>query len=238
MGTPLAMASQMWPTATEGDADSAARHTTMAEAMKPGTSLTDASRLWPTARSEDSESCGNHPDATDSLTGAVSLWNTPNVPDRGKESKESKERRGAGGIDLQSQVDLWQTPQTPKGGGSGRSGDRIGEPLLDGQARAWPTPKSRDHKGQSQRGEHGLMDALANMAENSPCSLPAPATETAGEKSSRPIRRLNPRFVAYLMGWPLIVGTGSERWVTEWSRFKSRMRGELSRLLSEGRNDR
>lgn len=76
------------------------------------------------------------------------------------------------------------------------------------------------------------MDALANMAENVPSSLPAPQTATAGAKSSSTTRRLNPRFVCWLMGWPLIVGTGSERWETEWSLFKARMRSQLSRLRS------
>jgi len=45
---------------------------------------------------------------------------------------------------LEASAQLWQTPQQPKGGGTGRSGERIGEPLLDGQARMWRTPAGQE----------------------------------------------------------------------------------------------
>lgn len=43
-------------------------------------------------------------------------WPTPNVPTRGCESRESKDNRGSGGLDLQTTATLagWQTPQTPR----------------------------------------------------------------------------------------------------------------------------
>lgn len=158
---------------------------------------------WPTPRGEDSECCGNHPGATDSLTGATKLW---------------------------------QTPQTPKGDGTGRSGDRIGEPLLDGQARQWPTASARDWKdGQASEAtmdrnarplneiavhwptpntprphdsentagadfENQNQNDLARAA--SRFGPPPPTTSTPGGKCSHKTRRLNPRFVEWLMGWP------------------------------------
>jgi len=82
---------------------------------------------------------------------------------------------------------LLPTPtDVSKGGGSSRSGDRINEtPTLHGMARKGmlPTPKARDWKGQSQRGEHAPGDALCN------------ALKTTGG-------RLNPNFVEFLMGYP------------------------------------
>jgi hypothetical protein len=39
-----------------------------------------------------------------------SFWPTMNVPNRGVESRESKDKRNAGGIDLQSAVKVWPTP--------------------------------------------------------------------------------------------------------------------------------
>ena len=106
---------------------------------------------WPTARGEDSESCGNHPGATDSLTGAAKLWTTPCQDDTGARHK----KYGQGGTALSMQVGLL------------------------GEAKNWPTPKPRDTKGQSQRRQHGLMDALPNMAFH--CSLPAQPTSTPGD---------------------------------------------------------
>ena len=234
-----------WPTATEGDSTNT-RNATAGRNGPPGhagVTLVDAITTWPTPRAADSESCGNHPEATDSLTGATRLWTTPNVPNRGKESKEST-RGSKTGVDLQTQADMWQTPrageneETPETYQARRMrmtpADRPGETgTLSLQVGSWPTPKGRDHKGQSQRGEHGLGDALANMAENTcQSSRLDPQTGTHGSESSKQTRRLNPRFVTFLMGWPLIVGIGSERWETAWSVWRQRMRTELSRLNS------
>lgn len=179
--------SSAWPTAdaNEGNGGRRARagcSTTgrMPDGSKVSVNLqASVDMLWPTARSEDSESCGNHPDATDSLTGATRLWTTPDSDPR--QSKNRNRNVGA-------EAELWQTPQDAKGGGTGRSGDRIGEPLLDGQAR------------------------MFNF------SLPAPPTSTDGATSSpsapsspRPsTRRLNSIFVAWLQGWLVPVVTDSD----------------------------
>ena len=232
-----------WPTPDVGEVDGGR---SARGQSKPGRQSLKAaaSEAWPTPRSEDSESCQQQTAGkADSLTDASRMWTTPNVPNRGKESKESKESRGSGGVDLQTQADAWRNEwRTPMAETRNRSSPgatlrrmEAGKQIaLEGQVLAtWPTPKGKDHKGQSQRGEHGLGDALANMAENtSQSSLPAQQTASDGSKSSKQTRRLNPRFVAWLQGWPLIVGIGSEHWGTVVSRFRSRMRTELSRLHS------
>lgn len=62
-----------------------------------------------------------------------------------------------------------------------------GQPNLAKQVAMWPTPKSRDWKGQSQRGLHAPQDALPNM--------------DAGD--GKPVGgSLNPDWVGWLMGWP------------------------------------
>ena len=43
------------------------------------------------------------------LSMQAQLWSTPNVPNRGPESRESKQKRGAGGINLQTQAANWPT---------------------------------------------------------------------------------------------------------------------------------
>ena len=69
---------------------------------------------------------------------------------------------------------MWQTPKDSAGGNVSRGNDRKAEPLLAGQAE-----------------QHSLSFP------------PAPTTSTLGDKSSKSTRRLNPRFVEWLMGWPL-----------------------------------
>lgn len=104
-------------------------------------------QTWPSPRSEDSESRGNHPGATDSLTGATALWTTPQAHDTHKRSEgqtSGKLDNVAGNRCLATDASLWARPQGAGGGSVSRGGDRIDEPLLAGQANAWPTPRTTD----------------------------------------------------------------------------------------------
>lgn len=103
--------------------------------------LREQIKNWPAPRAEDSESCGNHPAATDSLTGATKMWATPAAHERTQTSRQVDH-----GIQLANQVDLWPTPNAMGGGSTSRGGDRIGEPLLAGQAQNWSTPAASDGK--------------------------------------------------------------------------------------------
>lgn len=69
------------------------------------------SSSWPTARAEDGESCGNHPGKTDSLTGAVKNWPTPNAAIHGPDLARANGERACGGNDLETTASrLWNTP--------------------------------------------------------------------------------------------------------------------------------
>lgn len=110
-----------------------------------GTPLAMKAATWPSPRSEDSESCGNHPNATDSLTGASRLWETPH----GNLSPTA----GSGGGEFAKQANQRMAPQTPGGGrnpgeaavlakGSTENGKRrVG---LESQSKFWSTPSSHD----------------------------------------------------------------------------------------------
>src|SRR5690606_25700480 len=133
---------------------------------------------------------------------------SPEAWKRFKATSKAKHRNGNGhGTTLAIASRLWTTPQahdqTERGRGQTTEKNGAGNACLARDARIWPTPKGRDTKGQSQRGEYGLVDALPNMAENFHCSPPAPQNSTNGAKSSTSTRRLNPRFVLWLMGWPI-----------------------------------
>lgn len=100
-----------------------------------------ASSSWPTARAEDAESCGNHPGASDSLTGVAKNWPTP----RCNTGPDSSERHA-------SLCGISRTWPTPKAGDDGTTGTqskmnpKAGRQLRE-EARNWPTPASRDYKG-------------------------------------------------------------------------------------------
>jgi len=230
---------------------------------KPGSLLRQA-QSWPTPRTEDAERCGNHPNAVDSLTGAIALWPTPKTPTGGRETKTSKEARGAGGTDLQTTAQLWATPRAGKVTAEGpdhwnrrQAAGGVSTPPLAMQAALWPTPRSAEaeHAGRTahEKGQHQKELCITANTWPTPMagtetrsaqggiqltqtvlafSRPAPETSTLGETSSRATRRLNPRFVEWLMGWPL--GWSETACVlpaTEWSRWQQAMHSSLWRLL-------
>jgi hypothetical protein len=122
------------------------------------------------------------------------MWATPNPPARGEDSRASKALRGSGGIDLQT------------------------------QSAQWPTPDANCHKGSTKPGQRvGQLDEAAEAIWQ-PClsSRPAPPTPD-GQTSSPARRRLNPQFVAWLMGWPALGASGFAFSETEWSHYRLRL---------------
>lgn len=106
-----------------------------------------------------------------------SFWPSATTPDRGPESAESKATRpDSGGVDLQTTVLTWPTPRSEDAESCGNHPGATDS--LTGATSNWPTPKGRDTKGQSQRGEHGQGDALPNMAEHWKTPVANPANGT------------------------------------------------------------
>lgn len=136
---------------------------------------------WPTVRSHEVGNYQNQKDGTTqpTLTGSVVLWPTPAANDDNKTpeahlamKKRMGERDGTGAnrtaiTSLNVLTQLWPSPRSedsescgnhPEAMDSGsvsRGGERIDEPLLAGQVKAWPlpmesawpTPSARDYKG-------------------------------------------------------------------------------------------
>jgi DNA (cytosine-5)-methyltransferase 1 len=172
--------------------------------MHPGTTLTDAMRQWPTPDARAAERINRSPSdgaaERPTLALASRLWPTPNTG----ESVSGHGRRGGSGMaDRQSSRDL------------------------EVQARGWPTPAARDVKGANTNQTHAT-DQLANVTARW-SGPPGPRTSSAGDLPSLSTPRLNPRFVEWLMGFP-IGWTAFAASATEWSRWRLLMRSELSRL--------
>lgn len=119
---------------------------------------------------------------------AKNLWPTPTATDgsHGGRVTPRKSREGGNLIEAISARTLWSTPTVNENHNRKGASATIGDGLAT--AIRFATPKSRDWKGQSQRGIHAPMDALPNMDNG----------------SGRPIGgSLNPTWVEWLMGWPL-----------------------------------
>jgi hypothetical protein len=101
------------------------------------------------------------------------------------------------------------------------------------------TPQSRDWKAPPSQPPASRVGSapLNEQACEQAClySHPDPMTSNPGVESSNKhpgcALRLNPVFVAWLMGWVLVVPTGCDSLATEWCRFKQHMRLCLCSLL-------
>lgn len=175
--------SSYWPTATahDGHRPSADEHSTQ------GANLSRDTACWPTPGANDHKGTAREGQRRGQLDEAAEQhWTTPHGP---------------------SLNELWQTPATD----SFRS-RRNHEMGLDREARLWPTPDVSVTTTSNRSCSPNAADrpALAKAARIH--SLPDPATSTPGPASSPsaqtspppspPKRRLNYRFVAWLMGFP------------------------------------
>lgn len=143
------------------------------------------------------------------LVEEVSFWRTPDAPGSGGPRNRQNSLEGGHQVTIAEQAEHWQTPGTE-----------------DRQARNFPTPTGRDHrtpnkKSRTQRGSkkteqlpnfvHHFFEPITpdletDLESDTDDSLQDP-TVSDGEKSSNDTptlpHRLNPRFVEWLMGFPI-----------------------------------
>lgn len=206
--TSLAVKVQTWPTARREDGESAGNH--------PGAtdSLTGATRNWATPRTitgggesaERKQELGREESGGGDLQSQSEHWPTPNVPNGGRTSNTTSQREDGSKrqVDLAAIAPLWQTPATDSF--RSRGGDRKDEMGLDQQARSlgWMTPNSRDWKSET-GSENNTHDKTPNLSRQVYRLHPDQQTNDGPPSSgSAPTsrRRLNPRFVEWLMGFP------------------------------------
>jgi hypothetical protein len=177
------------------------------------------------------------------LESVARMWPTPCAQEDQKspEAHIAMKARMVGGprstvTSLTVAAKLWPTATagdasaTCAAGYSTESGRHSGTTLTDA-IRLWATPTASDNSNRTTRrapthgNGHGLV--LAGRAADWASSLPDLTTSEPGPKSSPSTRRLNPRFVAWLMGLPVgwtdtttpLARTSFERWATESSRW-------------------
>ena len=232
----------LWPTpsAREEKADRMSDEAHQRHKERPDSSfnLSTEARLWATPRAgkvtaEDAERWNRRQAkggvSMPPLAMQAALWPTP----RPAEADHAGRRTimPSSMVGLVETATLWPTPMAGTETRSAQGGIQLHQ-----TASRWPTPAERDWKGANgtEHLENGTgrkhLDQLPNFVRH--CSPLDPQTSTAGGKSSRTTRRLNPRFVEWLMGWPL--GWSEIGCVlpgTEWSRWLRAMHSSLCALL-------
>lgn len=160
------------------------------------------------------------------------------------EGRVSHDRPTRGTPSLETGMRRWATPRAARGPWTQDKGNPEDRRLtLEGEAQNWPTPNSRDWKdtGTLPPWEEGLgrfatrRDQLARVAQHS--FHPDLTTSTCGPECSPKHRRLNPRFVSWLIGLPpcwSIARIGSGPSATELSHWLRLSRFALSRLVRDG----
>lgn len=167
-----------------------------------------------------------------------SAWPTPVANDDNKtpESHLAMKARMPGGprntiTSLNVLVQTWSTPRSSdgeKGGPNQQFG--VGGIPLPAQASQWATPRSTEGGQWQYANRQQTKKTLTLSGQAQVFSLPDQQTSIDGETSSPERRSLNPRFVAWLMGWPPIASTGFGFSATEWCHYRQAMRSALLEL--------
>jgi hypothetical protein len=144
-----------------------------------------ARQMWPTPQAENFRGRGGNRKDEMGLDRMVKMWPTPKSSPSGPDFALMN-RPGTGTDDLVTAVarSTWPTPAATDGQRSGKMTENMTGQSLTQMVNSFPTPKSRDWKGKTQRGTHAPMDGLCNTLD-----------VTGGQ--------LNPTWVEWLMGWPL-----------------------------------
>lgn len=196
------------------------------------------SEMWPTPKSARGDYEISHGEKVPTLLGAaLRHWSTPTAHDARRPGLDLHSTQGN---NLSRDAGQWYTPNVPNGGRSmdaesteakGATAQGKRQVGLESQTRHWPTPNTAPeapnngrNRGNGQYRDRNSSQCLGDIA--SRCSPQGPETSTDGEPSSRSTPKLNPRFVEWLMGWPLgWTDCGSRE--TEFTPWKARMRSQL-----------
>lgn len=260
-GVPLASQAGQWATPQAENAEQGADLPGQREGTQ---NLVGQTNLWPTPHGiAGVDATGHEAGAGGEFAKMVEAWPKPTGRDYRAPNAESYADRGGGakGEQLPNFVNQWCTPGAMGGGSTSRSGDRIDEPLLAGQAQTWATLTSGDDATRFSRPDPATSAPGRNSWPRSRCCnllcrswLRWPAYRRLLRDSNRvkelTRKRLNPLFVCWLQGWPLtaldICGSkGMDAslsapalpsctfgWLSEAIAWRQRMKAELSKLLN------
>ncbi len=246
MGMPLTIAATTWPTMRTGDG-------AMKNLPLPGGAIRgrieEVVTNWPTPNMVDAKGGNRIGEGQAQLCHVTSQWSTPRASDG--EKGGPNQSFGAGGMPLAAQTSNWMTPTVMDTGVGHQYQNSRGDkskpvPTLTGQAFSLPGPATlmsgapsssallncyRRYRATTDLGLRSEMRALLLMAIR---RRGRGWTRKAHSAFVRPSFRksLNPRFVAWLMGWAPPASTGCGFSATAWFPYRARMRSALLELAS------
>lgn len=141
------------------------------------------------------------------LAGQAEQWSTPQTRD---EKGEGWEPQTHNHRPLNEQARHWTSPKTCSGGPNSNRENRprTGGPDLQEQAASWATPAAGDdRRGSTPRTEKMKGNGARILNHEAAEFMPQDQAQTGSQSSpsGRILRqRLNPMFVAWLMGWPIL----------------------------------
>jgi len=182
--------------------------------------LQNVATRWPTPKTptggaEAREGRAARGSGGEDLGATASLWQTPGAATGGHTSRgnERSDEPLLTGQAYRIAKALWPTPAATEQNRSAEAHERESEeqrakgnrpftPTLGRTAQAWPTPTEGDSKSSGSRG--GASNPGTSLTDAT-CrdSRPDPSTLEHGGPSSTERRTLNPRFVEWLMGFPI-----------------------------------
>ena len=196
---------------------------------------------WPTAGSvRNGFAFLRRPLARASSGSAPSSWPTATWDDAKGSRNRTSTGAGHDGVTLSDAGRLWRTPTDDTRRGAADPVDRrdLGHTVNpQDQVRGWATPRAGDWRsGEISDAVYGRNSRpLSEPVNRWTSSRPDPETPPPGSASSPPTPRLNPRFVAWLMGlppdwcWPEAELLSLAPWATASSHSVQRLRSCFSR---------
>lgn len=232
---------EMWSTARVADSVGADYQRDRGMVGSERAALGGQAKQWRSPGAQDGAHGG--PNSRDSgsglhLSSEAVRWATPTDHDGRRPGLDVASTQGA---NLSRDVANWPTP------GAGDQDWRVStqaaakrrmeggrQVSLEVCCVAWPSPAARDHKHPNgpdhlERGGRQHMGQLANVVEHR-FSSPQGRETAGGERLSEGGRTLNPRFVEWLMGWP-IGWTDCDSRAMGLSLYRSRLRSEFLRFV-------
>ena len=172
-------------------------------------SLCKGARTWPTPGANDHKGTAKLGQRRGQLDEAAEQkWATPraSMVDNGNDSGSAQRLAQGANPGLKTQVAQWNTPGAAMAmaGSVCRGNERSGELLLAGQA---------------ERVSKDYLRSRPDQATSMLGDVPSPTVPNL-------LPRLNPAFVFWLMGWPVV--TLSDSPATAFALWRRRMRSELS----------
>jgi hypothetical protein len=170
-------------------------------------------QLWPTPRAEE-RGQHNSQDEGVALSKAVQNWPTPTTMDAHRDGQSRAEQSGQHALSLHHAAKMWPTPTATGSKASGANypstaTHQQGTTLTDAAVRQWATPTASENANRTTKtrpseadGHGATLAGQANERLWAPTPPHAP-TQPPGPPSRAQGRTLNPRFVEWLMGWPI-----------------------------------